>query len=36
MKVRFYEDPLEMHGGSTAWLCVSSLAWDLKPGQAVY
>lgn len=35
MKVRFYEGPLDVHGGSTAGLCVTALAWDLKAGQAV-
>lgn len=36
MKVRFYEGPLEMHGGNAIWLCVTLLALDLKPGQAVW
>lgn len=34
-KVRFYEGPLEMHEGNATWLCVTLLALDLKPGQAM-
>lgn len=34
-KDRFYEGPLEMHRGNATWLCVTLLALDLKPGQAV-